>query len=227
MLSAAPVPQAERTARSNSSTRAISSTDGQYFSSTSGYMLTALARSSAGSRSISSHPVGMIAMNGNVSLRINARVRSGRVAANTMAAAPPSPSAKRTAFPKPAASMTASISAARSSSVRTCGTGSDSPTPALSNRSDATERGELIAEGLEFGQGPAQLDVANERRDADQLDRPVAEHLIRQAQIAARCVQRVRHGMSVLLTPPLAGARVIVPRVLQLSDCSGGWSRRG
>ena len=30
--------------------------------------------------------------------------------------------------------MTASISAARSSSVRTCGIGSDSPTPALSNR---------------------------------------------------------------------------------------------
>jgi hypothetical protein len=64
-------------------------------------------------------------MNGNVLLRINARVRSGRVAANTMAAGPPSTRAKRTAFPKPAASMTASISPARSSSVRTCGTGSD------------------------------------------------------------------------------------------------------
>ncbi len=39
-----------------------------------------------------------------------------------------------TALSKPATSMTASISAARSSSVRTCGTGSDNPTPALSNR---------------------------------------------------------------------------------------------
>jgi hypothetical protein len=74
------------------------------------------------------------------------------------------------------------------------------PDPGLIKQEHATERGELIAEGLEFGQGPAQLDVANERRDADQLDRPVAEHLIRQAQIAARCVQRVRHGMSVLLS---------------------------
>jgi hypothetical protein len=63
--------------------------------------------------------------------------------------------------------------------------------------------------------------VADERRDADQLDRPVAEHLIRQAQIAARCVQRVRHGMSVLLIPPLAGARVIVPQVIPFSDCLG------
>jgi hypothetical protein len=42
--------------------------------------------------------------------------------------------------------------------------------------------------------------VADERPDDDQLDRPVAEHLIRQAQIAAWCVQRVRHGMSVLLS---------------------------
>src|ERR1700751_4541793 len=38
-----------------------------------------------------------------------------------------------TAFAKPTASMTASISAARSSSKRTFGTGSDSPFPALSN----------------------------------------------------------------------------------------------
>ena len=67
-------------------------------------------------------------------VRINACVRSGRVAAKTMAAGPPSLTPKRTAFSKPTASMTASISVARSSSVRTFGTGSDSPTPALSNR---------------------------------------------------------------------------------------------
>ena len=66
-------------------------------------------------------------------VRINARVRPGRVAAKTMAAGPPSLAPKMAAFPKPTASMTASISAARSSSVRTFGTGSDSPTPALSN----------------------------------------------------------------------------------------------
>ena len=118
--------------------------------------------------------------------RINARIRSGRVAANIMAAGPPSLRPETTACPKPAASMTASISAARSSSVRTFGTGSDSPTPALSNRSNATERGELLNERFELGEGPGQLDVADERPDDDQLDRPVAEHLIRQAQIAAR-----------------------------------------
>src|ERR1700757_2199081 len=40
---------------------------------------------------------------------------------------------KSGALPKPTASMTASISVDRSSTVRTCGTGSDSPTPTLSN----------------------------------------------------------------------------------------------
>src|SRR5262249_19276659 len=47
--------------------------------------------------------------------------------AKTKVAGPPSLTPNRTAFPKPAASMTASISAARSSSVRTRETGSDSP----------------------------------------------------------------------------------------------------
>ena len=79
--------------------------------------------------------------------------------------------------------------------MRTCGTGSDSPTPALSNSEDATERGELLEEGLEFGHGPEQLDVADERPGEDELDRPVAEHLIRQAEIAAGCVRRFRHGI--------------------------------
>ena len=59
--------------------------------------------------------------------------RCGRVAAKTTAAGPPSLIPNSAAFSKPTASMTASISVARSSSVRTCGTGSDSPTPALSN----------------------------------------------------------------------------------------------
>ena len=140
-------------------------------------------------------PPGVKPKNEYEPVRINARVRSGRVAAKTMAAGPPSLTPKRAALPKPTASMTASISAARSSSVRTCGTGSDSPTPALSNRSDATERGKLLHEGLEFGQGPEQLDVADERPREDELDRPVAEHLIRQAEIAARCVRRFRHGI--------------------------------
>ena len=93
--------------------------------------------------------------------------------------------------------------------MRTCGTGSDSPTPALSNTSDATERGELLEEGLEFGQGPGQLDVADERPDEDDLDRPVAEHLIRQTEIAALGVRRFRHGMSVVMpgaTTPDFGA---------------------
>ena len=62
-----------------------------------------------------------------VPVRINARVRSGRVAAKKMDAGPPSLAPKSTALSKPTASMTASISAARSSSVRTFGTGSDSP----------------------------------------------------------------------------------------------------
>jgi hypothetical protein len=55
--------------------------------------------------------------------------------------------------------MTASISAARSSSVPTCGTGSDNPTPAF-EQEHATKRGEPIEESLEFGQDPAHLHVA-------------------------------------------------------------------
>ncbi len=99
---------------------------------------------------------------------------------------------------KPAASMTASISAARSSSVRTCGTGSDSPTPALSNRrmrqnvasrsKKATNSGTVQYSSMWLANDPAE----------DELDRPVPEHLIRQAQIATRCVRCFRHGMSVL-----------------------------
>ena len=69
------------------------------------------------------------------------------------------------------------------------------PDPGLVEQGDATERGELLEERLEFGQGPGQLDVADERPDEDQLDRPVAEHLIRQAEIAAGCVRRFRHGI--------------------------------
>jgi hypothetical protein len=52
----------------------------------------------------------------------------------------------------------------------------------------ATKRGELIEESLEFRQGPEQLGVADHRPDEDNLDRPVAEHLIREAEIAALCV---------------------------------------
>jgi hypothetical protein len=40
--------------------------------------------------------------------------------------------------------------------------------------------------------------MAGERPDEDELDGPVAEHLIRQAQIAAPGVRRFRHRMSVL-----------------------------
>jgi hypothetical protein len=73
------------------------------------------------------------------------------------------------------------------------------PDPSLIEQEDPTERGELLKEGLELGQGPEQLDVADHRPNEDKLDRPVAEHLIRQAQIAARCVRRFRHGMSVAM----------------------------
>jgi hypothetical protein len=59
------------------------------------------------------------------------------------------------------------------------------PDPGLVEQDDATERGELLEEGLEFGHGPEQLDMADERPREDELDRPVAEHLISQAEIAA------------------------------------------
>ena len=69
------------------------------------------------------------------------------------------------------------------------------PDPGLVEQKDATERGELVEERLEFGHSPEQLDVAHEWPGKDELDRPVPEHLIRQAQIAAGCVRRFRHGI--------------------------------
>src|SRR6478609_2803039 len=142
---------------------------------------------------MSSHPAKPV--NAYVPVRISARVRCGRVAAKTMAAGPPSLRPKMTAFPKPTASMTASISAARSSSVRTRRDRVRQPDPSLIEQEDATEPAELLHEGLEFGHGPKQLDVADERPGVDELDGPVAKHLIRQAQIAAWCVRRFRHGI--------------------------------
>ena len=71
------------------------------------------------------------------------------------------------------------------------------PHPGLVEDDDATEGGELLEEGLEFGHGPEQLDVADERPDEDELNRPVAEHLIRETEIAAGCIRRFRHGLSV------------------------------
>src|SRR6476646_4109621 len=127
-LSAAPLPHSERTTRPYAWMRAICSTVGVYCSPSSGRIR---ARSSAESADTSSQPNGPTYA--NVLARINARVRCGRLAANTIAAGPPSLNARIAALENPAASMTASISAARSSRLRTCGTGSDSPTPALSN----------------------------------------------------------------------------------------------
>ena len=72
--------------------------------------------------------------------------------------------------------------------------------PGLVEHDDATEHGELVEKRLVFGYGPRQLDVGDERPDKDELDRPVAEHLIRQAEIAALCVRRFRHGMSVVMS---------------------------
>jgi hypothetical protein len=102
-----------------------------------------------------------------------------------MEAGPPSLIPKRTAFSKPTASMTASISAARSSSVRTRGTGSDNPTPALSNSRTRQNVESCSKNALNSGRVQNNSIVADHRRNEDELDRPVAEHLIRQAQIAA------------------------------------------
>jgi class 3 adenylate cyclase len=51
--------------------------------------------------------------------------------------------------------------------------------------------------------------LAGERPGDDELDRPVPEHLIRQAETATRCVRRFRHGISVAMlsaTTPYFGA---------------------
>ena len=99
---------------------------------------------------------------------------------------------------KPTASMTASISADRSSSVRTFGTGSDRPDPALSNSRTRQKLESRSKKATNSGTVQYSSMWLGERSGDDELDRSVPEHLIRQAQIAARCVRRFRHGMSVL-----------------------------
>ena len=81
------------------------------------------------------------------------------------------------------------------------------PGAGLVEQKDATERGEPLEEGHKFGHGPVQLDVAGERPGKDELDRPVPKHLIRQAQIAAGCVRRFRHGIERTADPTARRAR--------------------
>ncbi len=56
--------------------------------------------------------------------------------------------------------------------------------PGLVEQDHATEGGELLEERLEFWLSPQQLDVADVRPRDDEFDRPVAEHLMGQAEIA-------------------------------------------
>ena len=65
--------------------------------------------------------------------------------------------------------------------------------PCLVEHDDPTERGEPIHERLVLGQRPEQLDMADEGPGVNQLDLPVAEHLIREAEVAAGRVRRFRH----------------------------------
>ena len=105
------------------------------------------ARSSAGSRSTSSHPAPA---NANVPVRINARVRSGRVAAKTMAAGPPSPDRRRRL--SEADGVHDGLDLGRSIIQRAnLRDRVRQPDPGLVEHDDATERGELLDEGLEFG----------------------------------------------------------------------------
>ena len=62
---------------------------------------------------------------------------------------------------------------------------------------NATERGQLVEERLELGHGPEQLDVADHRPHEDELHRPVAEHLMGDAEIAASRISGLGHGPSV------------------------------
>ena len=131
----------------------------------------------------------------NVPVRINARVRSGRVAAKTMdgRAALANPEKHG---PSEADGVHDGLDLGRSIIQRAnLRDRVRQPDPGLVEQQDATERGEPLEEGHEFGHGPEQLDVADERPGEDELDRPVAEHLIRQAEIAAGCVRRFRHGI--------------------------------
>ena len=129
-LVASPLPHAVPAACAQDCQRASWGTDGVNSSPSSG---TKRARNSTGSTSRSSHPVKP--KYAKVPVRMSACVRSGRVAAKKIDEGPLSLPPNSTAFSKPTASITASISAARSSRVRTRGTGSDTPTPALSNSS--------------------------------------------------------------------------------------------
>jgi len=72
--------------------------------------------------------------------RTSDSTRSGRVAASSAAAKPPSEYPMTTARSDPTASSTATMSSARCSTVGVAGIGSDSPVPGLSNRITRAKR---------------------------------------------------------------------------------------
>ena len=99
---------------------------------------------------MSSHPAKPVYA--NVPVRINARVRSGRVAAKTMAAGPPSLIPKKDGLSE-ADGVHDGLDLGRSIIQRAnLRDRVRQPDPGLVEHEDATERGELLEEGLVFGQ---------------------------------------------------------------------------
>ena len=161
-----------------------------------------------------------------VPLRINARVRSGRFAANTMAGGPPSLTPEDDGLSE-AGGVHDGLDLGRSIIQRAnLRDRVRQPDPGLVEHHDATERGEPVEEGLEFGHGPEQLDVADHRPDEDELDRPVAEHLIRQAQIAAAAYDVSATALSVRLPGASRTVSTASARACTLARASAPWPGR-
>ena len=130
-------------------------------------------------------------------------VRSGYVAANRHAIGPPSDTPKMTARSDPAASITARTSSIRVSSEgsRSSETRSESPMPRLSNRIEPREGGDPAQEVGEARFLPQRLDVGRPPHHPDEVERSVADHLVRDVDPVGglrvpRFGDRHRHALS-------------------------------
>ena len=109
----------------------------------------------------------------------------GSVAANITAIGPPSDTPMITARSDPAASMTARMSSARSSSDAIDLDPVGEARPTLVEMDDAREGAELLAVPREQRVVPHELDVRHRARRVDEVDRAVAADAVGDRDVAA------------------------------------------
>ena len=130
--------------------------------------------------------------------RTSADVRSGNVAANSAQIGPPSAPPSSAARSEPAASITARMSSIISSNEPSARIRSESPVPRRSNM--IRRENDAIRSRKRLVRRPplVLLEVRHVAGREDEVDRPVAEHLVGDVEVAALRVSRLAlHGRAV------------------------------